>query len=1135
MSWNVTGITTGIPYLLKELHTKNITVCGLSEHMLLKQNDYILKSFHKNYHAHVITCDTPRTFNGRTYGRGGVAILWHSSINEYVQTVESNSDRIAVIRIKLESYNMYIIQVYLPCSNEPLESFKNEVDTLNDILSAIEESSRVVILGDFNTDLTNFRSANSKGHYVNIVLDNHYLKTITGSDICKGSNYSFVPGLNYSPTLIDHIVIDEYSTRDIASSFIANDAPLNVSRHLPLFVYLNIGAVYKPEWNSPACARHRYKWSVTGQVDHYQDALTSLLQSQSFDFEDVNATYSTIVECLNTAADNNIAKRQFKPYLKPYWSPIIKRLHKIQETKRIEWLRYGRPRSGPIFENYKTEKRKFRCELRKAAREFERNEYERIDSLAELDQKGFWKTINSRRNMHKESRLGEMSFDGRIVSDPVNILDGWQKYFSQLYKFSENPNFDPNHRIRVQNDLDTFLASDDNECSVSLSSPITADELYRIAKTLPNEKSPSLDNISYEHIKYGGHKLMECVAKLFNTILQTETFPDKFKESITVTLHKGNGKPKSDPNNYRAISLLPTMFKLFEKVLMTRIEQTDIPAKLHPLQHGFQKGKSCKLVSFIYQEAANYCQERHGTTYSCFLDAMKAFDMTWINGILHKLYYLGVHGKSLRVFNQMLHGASSRVFAFGHVSAPYSIEQGCRQGSICSPFLYTVFINELLHELSQSRYGLTINNVNVAAPTQADDVVLLSISKDGLSKLLDMCKAYSEKWRYIYNASKCALLVINKSGNTREITRLSYSDTYIEEVHEYKHLGTVQHVSRKFPASCDVIRQSARTTLFGFINSGLHANGLNPITGAKLYTSTVLPRAFFGCELWYNIKQSDLRHLETTHHFCLKRIQNLPKLTRSDMVKGMLGFTSIEAYIDMQKLSFLGYLCRLQSSDLAYKVFIQRLFQYKYLSNTKAIGFIKDIKRVLTKYNLECHLDTFEKHSVFPEKTRWKKCCKNAIFHYETNAWLQRINICEDFQRFRNVHPVLAPSAMWVSALNGSGNLCQFNFMVKLLCQKVGVEKPCPRCNIMIRDEVLHVVYDCNPRRSATAMQQFLQTVGNSISMSLANMLFQMDKCTKLEYIFGRLDDRVTAIVSPDMYTRFIVLSAKFLHLSYTL
>jgi len=114
------------------------------------------------------------------------------------------------------------------------------------------------------------------------------------------------------------------------------------------------------------------------------------------------------------------------------------------------------------------------------------------------------------------------------------------------------------------------------------------------------------------------------------------------------------------------------------------------------------------------------------------------------------------------------------------------------------------------------------------------------------------------------------------------------------QIDTVKHLGITQCNNRKIPASVDVVRQKACGALFGLTECGVHSNRLNPITVAKLYTTIVLPCAFFVRELYYTITVSDMRHLETTHHFCLKRIQNLPRLTRSDMMKGMLGFTSIQ-------------------------------------------------------------------------------------------------------------------------------------------------------------------------------------------------------------------------------------------------
>ena len=90
------------------------------------------------------------------------------------------------------------------------------------------------------------------------------------------------------------------------------------------------------------------------------------------------------------------------------------------------------------------------------------------------------------------------------------------------------------------------------------------------------------------------------------------------------------------------------------------------------------------------------------------------------------------------------------------------------------------------------------------------------------------------------------------------------------------------------------------------------------------------------------------------------------------MVKGMFGFTSIQTYIDMHTLLFLGSLCRLQPEDTS-------------LSK----GFITDIVFILHKYRR--YLEEFTT-STFPCKPVWKYVCKDSVLNYEQYMWSQRIN-----------------------------------------------------------------------------------------------------------------------------------------------
>ena len=155
---------------------------------------------------------------------------------------------------------------------------------------------------------------------------------------------------------------------------------------------------------------------------------------------------------------------------------------------------------------------------------------------------------------------------------------------------------------------------------------------------------------------------------------------------------------------------------------------------------------------------------------------------------------------------------------------------------------------------------------------------------------------------------------------------ITFGDSVIQEVSSYTHLGIIQSSSAKYPFNIDNVRQSIRGNYFSLANVVGGNYGANPHVISRLYTACVLPRALFACELWTNLTKTDLQKLESTHHLCLKNAQGLPFLTRSDMVTGLLGFTSIETYIDQQRLQFFGALCRQNHTDIVSKVFMLRIF-----------------------------------------------------------------------------------------------------------------------------------------------------------------------------------------------------------------
>ena len=103
----------------------NITICGLSAHWLLSHNAAVLDSMDQNYNCYTVSCSSPSVFNDRTLGKCCVALLWHKSIDQYIQTLHIDSHRLIIIKLCLPRLNIVVIQVYMPPVNHSIQPFKD--------------------------------------------------------------------------------------------------------------------------------------------------------------------------------------------------------------------------------------------------------------------------------------------------------------------------------------------------------------------------------------------------------------------------------------------------------------------------------------------------------------------------------------------------------------------------------------------------------------------------------------------------------------------------------------------------------------------------------------------------------------------------------------------------------------------------------------------------------------------------------------------------------------------------------------------------------------------------------------------------------------------------------------------------
>lgn len=162
-----------------------------------------------------------------------------------------------------------------------------------------------------------------------------------------------------------------------------------------------------------------------------------------------------------------------------------------------------------------------------------------------------------------------------------------------------------------------------------------------------------------------------------------------------------------------------------------------------------------------------------------------------------------------------------------------------------------------------------------------------------------------------------------------------------------------------------------------FALSDLGSPFINPRTLTQLYKTIMLPSVLYGYTLWNNLSFRDRNQLNKVQYFICKNSLNLPKLSRSDMCEPYFAVhvLPICAEIDVRKLLFLGWLCRINPKMLTKNIFLTRIFYYFHDLSTNQLEFIPDITNILQNYYRNDHLCTFLDDGFFSWKTFLEKNC----------------------------------------------------------------------------------------------------------------------------------------------------------------
>ena len=375
-------------------------------------------------------------------------------------------------------------------------------------------------------------------------------------------------------------------------------------------------------------------------------------------------------------------KNQRRKYL-----TLKNRLSKFKSDSNLEILR----KAARLYKNLIKRKKKI----------FNKDLAAKLRSLKTDDPREFWNTINKTNNSSKKC--------------PISM----DKLFNHFNKLAGNV---PDDNLN-SNDTSFDPRKIDHSINDFINSTISIDEINQARKKLKNNKAGGPDDIINEFIKNCPENVLFVICKLFNLILNTGIIPSNWSLGIVIPIFKNKGS-REDPNNYRGITLLSALGKLFTSILNIRLTNyIDNVELLGEEQAGFRERYSTMDHIFVLNCIIDLYLRNGKRLYCAFVGYKKAFDLVDRSALWSKLIANGINGKVITVIYNMYKDAKSCVKSINTTSEYFKCNVGVRQAENLSPLLFAIFLNDLEMSLMKDGVaGLQFINKKVKNYLSDDDI-----------------------------------------------------------------------------------------------------------------------------------------------------------------------------------------------------------------------------------------------------------------------------------------------------------------------------------------------------------------------------------------------------------------------------
>ena len=442
---------------------------------------------------------------------------------------------------------------------------------------------------------------------------------------------------------------------------------------------------------------------------------------------------------------------------------------------------------------------------------------------------------------------------------------------------------------------------------------------------LKPEKSPGTDELHPRLLKECASTLARPLKLLFDLTMKTGVIPDVWKRAEIRPIYKKKGN-KTDPSNYRPVSLTSVVCKVFEKIIKASLyNHLTSNNLLSPHQFGFISGRCTNTQLLVTIQQWQKYLDNDLPTDIAYMDFRKAFDAVPHERLLFKLSRYGINGNLLNWIRSFLTSRSQYVKINNAKSPEMSVTSGVPQGSVLGPMLFIYYINDLPEVCT------------VETKIYADDTKAFTSINDDLDRLrlqetIDKMYEWTETWQLHFNNAKCKILHVgdNNPKHTYYIG-VGNSRAAIEETTLEKDLGVLVDPHLNFEEHIDHIIKRANSKKAQILNNFTFRSKkiLTP-----LFKSLVRPILEYNNTVWVSSYRKQIDLIESVQRSFTKHILEVKKLP-------------YEERLERLKLPSLEYRCfrgdLIQTYKIAHCIYdkasVSSLFQFNASSRLRGHNF----------------------------------------------------------------------------------------------------------------------------------------------------------------------------------------------------